>query len=781
MTKMKFWMFLMGFLTVSSIEAQQFTQTIKGQVLDAESGSSLVGATIIIRGTDPLIGTVTDLDGKFRIEKVPVGRYDLTISFVGYEIYVVRDLIVGSVKEVVIQAGLIESVQQMDAVEIVARQDKDKPLNPMSLISARQLSVEEARRYAGGVDDPAQLATAFAGVAGNLSSNAIVVRGNAPKGLLWQMEGVQISNPNHYANVTSFGGGAFTALSAQLLANSDFYTGAWPAEYGNGLSGVFDVKMRNGNNGNYEHSVQLSTLGLDISSEGPFKKGGQSSYLFNYRFSTFALIAPLLPDDAAGNRFQDLSFKLNFPLKKAGVLSLWGIGARDISDIVPNDADDRYYAQDFQKLYDQQYMGAIGLNHRKTLGKTAYINSSASVSGNGLNWTQDQLDQNDVLQPDQRIKNDQMKISLSSFVNKKFDARHTNRTGLTVNNVFYNVDIKNADTLGKPLYQISLMDGNSFLLQGFSESKFSINQRLTLSGGFHLQHFTLNGATTFEPRLSLQWQFLPAHSFSFGFGNHSMLEMLPIYFITRNSGDLTNYPNKNMKLSRANHFVLAWNWNINEFTHLTIEPFYQHLYNIPVVNGTSFSLINLDQNWFIDDVFTNSGTGENYGVDFTLEKFMHSGFYYMVTASLFRSKYVGGDDMERDARYNKNYVLNILGGKEWQVGRNDKNLLSANARLVMMGGDRISPVDTEASYLAKEIIFDETQAFSDQKPDNFHLHLGLVYRKNKPKHASIWSVQLINIVGSEEFYGYKYNLQTDQIENDEELIMLPQISYKIEF
>jgi hypothetical protein len=227
--------------------------------------------------------------------------------------------------------------------------------------------------------------------------------------------------------------------------------------------------------------------------------------------------------------------------------------------------------------------------------------------------------------------------------------------------------------------------------------------------------------------------------------------------------------------------VLAWNWNINEFTHLTFEPFYQHLYNIPVVDGTSFSLINLDQNWFIDDVFTNSGTGENYGVDFTLEKFMHNGFYYMFTASLFRLNYVGGDDVERDARYNKNYVLNMLGGKEWQVGRNDKNLLSANARLVMMGGDRISPVDADATYLAKEIIFDETQAFSDQKPDNFHLHLGLVYRKNKPKHASIWSVQLINIVGSEEFYGYKYNIQTDQIENDEELIMLPQISYKIEF
>jgi hypothetical protein len=325
------------------------------------------------------------------------------------------------------------------------------------------------------------------------------------------------------------------------------------------------------------------------------------------------------------------------------------------------------------------------------------------------------------------------------------------------------------------------MDGNSFLLQGFSESKVNLGPTFTFNAGFHIQHFTLNQATSFEPRVSVQWQFHPSLSFGFGYGNHSMLEMLPIYFITREVNSETIYPNENLDLSRAHHHVFAWNWNITEFTHLTVEPFYQQLYHIPVVAGTSFSLLNLDQNWFVDEVFESMGTCENYGIDLTLERFMKNGFYYLATASLFQSKYQGGDGIMRDARYNKQFVFNALAGKEWKVGKNDKNLISANARFTAMGGDRISPVDEAASMAAGEMVYDETRAFSNQKPDNFHLHFGMFYRKNRLKHASIWSVQLINVVGSKEFYGYKYNLKTDQVEKDEEMIVLPQISYNIEY
>lgn len=761
--------------------AQNLTQTIKGKVVDADIRTSLPGASLILLGTDPLIGTVTDIDGNFRLENVPVGRYDVQVTYIGFEPNIIRELIVGSVKELTLTIELTESIHQMETVEISAKVSQDKPINSMSIISTRQISVEESKRYAGGVDDPAQLVTAFAGVAGSMQGNGVAIRGNAPKSMLWRMEGVQISNPNHYANITTLGGGAFTALSSQLLANSDFFTGAFPAEYGNGLSGALDLQMRSGNNEKYEHSFKLGTIGIDFASEGPFKRGGGSSYLFNYRYSTFTLIAPVLPDDAAGNRFMDLSFKLNFPLKNAGVLSLWGIGVRDISELKPNDPDDRQYAQDFQQLYNRQYMGAVGLNFRKILGKSAYINTSLSGAGNGIKWDLDQLDMNNIMQEYERATNNNFTLSLNTFVNKKFSLKHNNRTGFTISNMFYNFDMKKADSPGWPLRQTSLQDGNSYLLQFYSQSKYAFTDNLILNLGFHIQNFTLSKALTFEPRAGLSWQINSLNSISFGYGNHSMLDLLPVYFVTREVNGLITRPNESLNMSRAKHFVFSYDHNINEFAHFVIEPYYQKLYNIPVISGTSYSILNLDQGYFIDEVFVNYGKSYNYGIDLTLERFMHRGYYYLVSASFFSSKYIGGDGIERDTRFDKGYILNLLGGKEWQVGKDNKNLLNLNGRIVMQGGDRISPVDYDASYVAKEVIYDETNAFSNQEPAAFHFHMGMYYQKNRKKIASIWSVQLVNILGTPEFYGYKYNLKTDQVVEDKEMLIFPQISYKIEF
>jgi hypothetical protein len=260
-----------------------------------------------------------------------------------------------------------------------------------------------------------------------------------------------------------------------------------------------------------------------------------------------------------------------------------------------------------------------------------------------------------------------------------------------------------------------------------------------------------------------------------------MLDLLPIYFVTREVNGVVTRPNESLNMSRANHFVVSWDRSINEFSHFVLEPYYQILYNIPVISETSYSILNLDEGFFVDEIFVNDGTGCNYGIDLTLERFICRGYYYLMSASIFRSKYIGGDGIERDTRFNKGYILNLLGGKEWQVGKDHKNLLNLNGRIVLQGGDRISPVDYDASYVAKEVVYDETNAFSNKEPGAFHFHLGMFYQKNRKKTASIWSVQLVNILGTPEFYGYKFNLKTDQVVEDEEMLIFPQISYKIEF
>ncbi len=309
------------------IFSQDLTQTIKGKVVDDDIQIPLPGATVMILESDPLIGGTTDMDGYFRLENVPLGRYDVQIRYIGYEPSIITELEVGSGKEVILNVGLKESSVSLDEVIVKAIQDKKEPLNSMAIISSRQINMEEAHRYAGGFDDPAHLAASYAGVAENMNSNGIVIRGNAPKGLLWRMEGLEIANPSHFSNMTSFGGGGITALSSQMLASSDFYTSAFPAEFGNALSGVFDIRLRSGNRDKREHAVQVGVMGIDLSSEGPYKKGKGSTYLFNYRYSLFALLEPIMPENAGMIKYQDLNFKTDLPTKKAGIFSIWGIGS----------------------------------------------------------------------------------------------------------------------------------------------------------------------------------------------------------------------------------------------------------------------------------------------------------------------------------------------------------------------------------------------------------------------------------------------------------------------
>ncbi len=763
--------------------SQTITQTIKGKVTDAETQIPLPGATIVIIGSDPLIGTSSNTEGVFRLENVSLGRYDIRVSYTGYVPFIVSEIIVGSGKEVIINAGLKESVVSLGQVVVNAKADKKDAVNSMAIISARQINMEEARRFAGGFDDPSHLVSSYAGVAENMNSNGIVIRGNAPKGLLWRMEGLEISNPSHFANMTSFGGGGLTALSSQMLGSSDFYTGAFPAEFGNALSGVFDLKLRSGNADNYEHAVQIGLIGIDVSSEGPFRKGKGSAYLFNYRYSIFALLAPILPEDAGRIKYQDLSFKMDFPTKKAGSFSLWGIGSTDISGTrVEEEPDEWQYETDQEEGTGQPYMGALGLTHKLIIGKKSYLNSSLALSGEGIEMKYDMMDTLNVFHSSSNIQNYSLKYSITSFLNHKFSAKHTNRTGFTLHLLNYNMLIQESPTVSQELITVVDDNGNSELIQGFSQSRFDLSEKLTANAGVHFQYFTLNGHYTFEPRLGLKWNFSTFQSLSVGYGSHSKLEMLFIYLAQNPTANGNSVPNRNLDFTKSRHFVLGYDLGLNENLRFKAEAFYQHLFSVPVRPGTSYSLINLDQDWYINDSLTNEGTGENYGLDLTLERYMNNGYYFIVTASVFRSTYIGGDGVLRDARYDKNFVINFVGGKEWKVGREHKNnTIGLNGKFSMLGGDRITPVDEEATYLAQEVIYDESRAFENRKPNVYYLHFTLNYRKNKPKHASIWSFQVMNALGTPEFFGYKYNYKDNSIDRDEQTIVMPGISYKIEF
>ncbi len=425
--------------------AAQTLQTVRGIVYEDATGSPLEYAMVKVMNADPSIGSMTDSLGRFSL-RVPVGRHDIEVSFLGYEPVMLKEILVGSSKEVVLNIGMTERLTTLDDLVVTALVNKAKPLNSMAIAGGRMLSTEEAGRYAGGMDDPARLVSAFAGVSSNVGNNGIVVRGNAPRSLQWRLEDVEIPNPNHFADVTTFGGGGFTSLSSFVLGNSDFFTGAFTAEYSNALSGVFDLNMRNGNCNRWEHAFKVGVLGIDLSSEGPFKKGYGGSYIVNYRYSTLSLLSPLLPDDAGGTNYQDFAFKVFLPTKRAGIFTVWSTGLVDGSGTeVEKDRDKWVYDQDMENQDVKQYMVASGIGHRLNFNGSGFLKSSFAVTVSGLDMHTERMNpQTDVLQPKDKMKSTYWNFVLSSAFQKKYGSGHTNRTGIRVTGMKYAMDVLNS-------------------------------------------------------------------------------------------------------------------------------------------------------------------------------------------------------------------------------------------------------------------------------------------------------------------------------------------------
>lgn len=759
--------------------SQTVTQTIKGSVFDKTTHLPLIGATIMVQNTSPIIGTTADMEGKFSLENVPVGRQNIQVNMLGYESYIASEIIVGTGKQVILNIGLQEKYIALS--QVIVRISKDAPINSMATVSSRQFAVEETQRYAGGLDDPARLATSFAGVANpSVSSNGISVRGNNPSGLLWRVEGVEIPNPNHFANLTVVGGGLLTALSSNMMGNSDFYTGAFPSEYGNATSGVFDIKLKTGNSSKREYTFQAGVIGIDFATEGPFVKGKEASYLLNYRYSTMALISSILPDNTGVLKYQDFSYKVNLPTKKAGTFSLWGLTAFDKQEMVALDSAKWESNFDRDNSQTSLHMYALGLAHKIRLNSSTFLNSTLSASGNGLLHKEQRLDYTLEPKPQSKADKNTWRYTFQSTISHRFGKRHNNRTGIYISRLGYNINAEESIAEGTLPVLIAKEKGQSNLLQFYSQSKIQLSPKLTLNAGIHTQYFMLNKNHSIEPRAALKYQLNQKQSLAIAYGLHSRLESLSVYFVDKGG----KQPNRDLKLMKSEHYVLSYNAKISENLRLCIEPYYQRLRNVPVSPNSYVSTINIENDVFFDEALVSSGTGRNIGVDLTLERFLNKGFYYLFTASIFDSKYTGTDGIERNTRFNKNYVFNALMGKEWQVGRQKNNLLSANIRLNYMGGNRKESIDFQNSLNNKKVEYAETGgnlSFTKRFPDMPIFSFTLSYRKNKPNYSTVWSLQIMNATGTKQFSTDHYNIKTGAIDTKYDGIVIPNISYRIEF
>ena len=768
-------MFIFGKST--GLSAQEITQSINGKVFDDITNESLPFATIIVKDTDPLIGTVSDVDGNFILENVKVGRQAINISMVGYDTYEIKELLVSSGQIINLNIGMQQSNAELD--EVMVRVSKSTPINSMATLSSRQFTVEETQRYAGGMDDPARLVSSFAGVANpSISDNGISVRGNNPDGLLWRIEGVEVPNPNHFANLTIAGGGLMSAISNQIMGNSDFYSGAFPAEYGNASSGVFDIKLREGNRNKRQYAFEAGILGVGAMSQGPFSKSSDATYIVNYRNSTMALLAPLLPDDAGVLKYQDLSFKTNFPTKNSGTFTLWGIGTIDGVNMDAADSIDWESNFDRDNSETSMYMYATALSHKINLPGYAFLKTTVSYTSNGLKFKEERLDYNLQAHAQSKAENNTSRITVQSDFTKRFGEKHSNKTGVRYSHLSFDVDVEESLAEGEAPEQIARETGNTGFVQFYSQSKINLMPRLVLNAGINAQYLLLNDNFSIEPRVGLKYNINNKHSLGLAYGIHSRIEQLPVYFVSANEST----PNKNLDFMKSSHYVFSYQAKLADNLHLSIEPYYQQLKNVPVAPDGYISTLNNNNTLFFNDVLANEGKGRNIGIDFTLEKFLSHGYYYMLTASVFDSKYTAADGIERNTRFNRNYVFNLMAGKEWHIRKN--NILSTNFRVNYLGGKRIEPIYMEASMQQRDVVYGETNgniAFDESHDALPVVSFTLSYRKNKAKYSSVWSVQVLNANGSEEYSNDFYNLKTKEIDTKYDGLVIPNISYKIEF
>ncbi|MFO7574299.1 MAG: carboxypeptidase-like regulatory domain-containing protein, partial [Bacteroidales bacterium] len=725
-------------LNHSEAAGQQPAQTVRGRVVDAYTELPMPGVTLVITGSDPLIGTGTDVDGNFRFRNLPVGRIDIRASFIGYKTAEVNNLLLTSGKELVLEIKLEELAITIDDVIVRPELRKDQPSNEMAKVSARSFTIDETERYAGSLGDPSRMATNFAGVSSvSDQRNDIVIRGNSPLGLMWRLEGVEIPNPNHFGSLGSTGG-PISMLNNNQLTNSDFYTSAFPAEYGNALAGAFDLSMRNGNNQKHEFMGQMGFNGFELGAEGPFSPAHKSSYMINFRYSTLEVLHSLGMNFGTGNaipKYKDISFKLNFPIEK-GRISVFGLGGINSISMLDSENDDAQFGFSGTDTYYDNMMGVTGLTWVRYLTGDARITSTLAASGiEGKARIYDLSDDQRNQTIDERMY--EIKYTASFKFHNRFNPRNYFNAGAVVD--FYDVMyfgrqyVKSLDDH----YNYIDSEGATSMTRLFAEWQHRFSDVLSLSSGLHSSVLSLNNTWSLEPRLGLKWEFSPGRSLSLGAGMHSQTQMKGVYFSQRLVDTLNlqyEQTNRSLDMSRALHFVAGYDHLIGKGHRLKSEIYYQRLYDIPVAwRRPEFSIISQGGgfNYWVFDNMENKGTGENYGIEITLEKFLSEGFYYLVTASLFDAGYRGYDGVWRNSAFNNNFVFNALAGYEWKTGA--ASLLSIDLKTVWAGGNRYLEVDEELSAAANATRFKWDEAYSKRYPDYFRLNGRITFRLNKER------------------------------------------------
>lgn len=781
-------LFLAIFFLPRSADGQIYLQTVKGVIRDQESRQPIPEATVLFGNQMKEYPVFTDANGNFKL-KLPPGRWDLLVSHVGYGPRV-QSVQVGTGKEVSIEIQLEAKVFETQEIQVSA--GKKSWLTPASGSSVRTLQSQDAAKFAGGYYDPLRMVANFAGVTSGNSdeNNEIVIRGNSPKGLLWRLEGMEIPNPNHLSNGVGSNGGAYSIISTNVLADFDFYTGAFPAEYGNALSGVMDLRLRKGNTDQHEFGVSLSVVGAEAAAEGPIGKNSGNSYLFNIRYANFDILKRYgiidIQDMSIIPNSLDWTFKLNFHGKKLGELELFSIGGKSQAGNEPSTIKSEILKGiNNDEWIEEDALSVFGMKHLKNFkdGKT-YLRTILGLTKSNVNWHEGILDTGFVHVINKQDWMIAPVLRGSVMVNRKVNAQSSFRVGLEYHHT--DADMFNIRKLSTGAYDTLVNQrSQSFYSQGYFQWKYKPADFFELVPAFHITYTGINRELTFEPRLGMVFNLSGSQSINFGTGLYSRQEPLPIYYFRVKTGKTERrLLNNDLQTTKAFHLVAGYRKSFfNEFK-VSLEGYYQHLYDVPIsrYSNNTFSMVNVSEG--LPDIdLSNDGISDNIGIELTIDKSFAHNYYLLSTVSLFDSKYRAANTYWYSTYYNSNMVFNLVCGKEFRVGKYQQNTLGFNLRNIARGGYRFTPPNYAQSILKKTVIYDIQQVYGKHLPFFDRMDFGINYRVNKKKSAFNFSVDIQNILNRHNIYRRNFSYANGNIvETDKKLIgLIPIAGLRFDF
>jgi hypothetical protein len=742
----------------------QNSGSLSGEVTDEITQAFIPGVNVSIAGT--VFITKTDTLGKFSFNNIPAGTYSVQFTNVAYKTYLEDNVVISPGRMNQLMVGL----QNISTEEVTVESPRfQKPVDVTT--SFKSLSFEELRRTPGGLEDVGRVIQTLPGTAlTNDGRNDIVVRGGSPSENLFVVDGFEVNNINHFGSQGATGG-PISLINLDFIDQVDFLTGGFSAKYGDRLSSVVDIKLRQGNTDKFYGKINLSGIGFGGNIEGPLPFDENGSWLVSARRSYLDIVF-----NAAGFSFvpeySDFEGKFHFHIGNKNFINFNSLGALDKVRFNNNTEQNK---QDNERiLTNNQNSYASGISWKSLLSSRSF--SLVTFSRNFVNYTFSQRDSNFVNIFDNNSKEGDVQLKAEYFL------KPSNITflsfGAGAKTIKLNYDIKKAaDTLDEidpntgnrimvPALSV-LQDIRTYKAFAYAEVVNTLFERFKLTIGLRYDYFALiQEKNYFSPRASLSITLDLKTSLNLAYG---IFYQSPSYVWLVGSPDNTNLTD-----IRADHYVAGIDYLIDAGTKLTIEFYYKKYKYYPVSTIRPYVILANNggfdtQNSFGLEPLISSGTGTSNGAEIFLQKTLTNRLYGTIGLSYCDAMYKAFDGIDRRSDYDNRYVLNIGGG--YKIG----STWEVSAKFRLAGGRPYAPINPQ----------DGTVDYTQYNSLTYPVYHRLDMRAEKRWDFKSWSlttyVDIENVYNRQNVYQYRWDKFTKEIVTDKNLGILPTVGISAEF